>query len=164
MSRPIDKWFSMRTDYFGPDSYTLGYAELSPAAQALYVSSVAYASRWGIDYALRSQANYVGIKRPAAVVRELTDRSFWVPLSDRQYGVNYEGNLWRRGTPLQRRTIPVEVRAAVMQRDNYECVECGSSEQLSLDHIWPYSKGGQDTLDNLRVLCRSCNSRKGART
>ncbi len=37
-----------------------------------------------------------------------------------------------------------------------------STGDLSLDHIYPWSLGGPDTVENLRVLCRSCNSRKGA--
>lgn len=163
MARPVDKWFSMRTDYFGRDAYTLGFANISPAAQALYVAGIAYACRWGIDYAFKSQTDHVGIRRRMPVVNELVERGFWVPLTDQQYGICHEGHLWRRGTPLQRRSIPVHVRAAVYERDGYACVECGSTERLSLDHVWPYSMGGQDTLENLRVLCRSCNSRKGAR-
>ena len=31
------------------------------------------------------------------------------------------------------------------------------------DHIFPRSLGGSDDLDNLRLLCRPCNSKKGAR-
>lgn len=56
--------------------------------------------------------------------------------------------------------IPPEVRDFVMARDGYQCVLCGSKENLTLDHIYPWSKGGPDTEDNLRVLCRSCNSAK----
>lgn len=62
-----------------------------------------------------------------------------------------------------RQTIPRWIRAFVMARDGHRCVECGAVADLTLDHIWPWSRGGLDTVENLRVLCRSCNSRKGAR-
>lgn len=61
-----------------------------------------------------------------------------------------------------RRHIPADVRREVMERDGRACLVCGATEDLSLDHIHPYSLGGLDTVDNLRVLCRPCNSRKGA--
>lgn len=63
----------------------------------------------------------------------------------------------------QRPKIPQEVRDAVFARDGHVCQECGATEDLALDHIYPWSRGGPDTEDNLRVLCRSCNLRKGAR-
>lgn len=62
-----------------------------------------------------------------------------------------------------RRQMPPEVRYAVYERDGYRCVKCFSGDDITLDHIHPYSKGGQDTVENLRVLCRSCNSSKGAK-
>lgn len=163
MNRKEDKWFSVRTDFYSRDAYVLNFFLLSPAAMALYMSSIAYACKWGIDYAFKSQAQQCGIKRPAAVIRELVEHGFWYPIGNGTYGVCHEGILWRRGTPLSRRPISPKLRAAVMERDNFACVNCASTVQLTLDHIWPYSKGGEDTLENLRVLCRSCNSAKGAR-
>lgn len=59
-----------------------------------------------------------------------------------------------------RRWIPVSVRREVMERDGFACLECGAVEDLSLDHIVPHSHGGPETVENLRVLCRPCNSRK----
>lgn len=41
------------------------------------------------------------------------------------------------------------------------CSHCGSKTDLTGDHITPLSKGGTNTRDNVRVLCRSCNSRRG---
>jgi 5-methylcytosine-specific restriction endonuclease McrA len=63
----------------------------------------------------------------------------------------------------KRRYIPARIRRQVFERDGMACVNCGSTEHLSLDHIKPFSKGGAHTPRNLRVFCRSCNSRKSAR-
>lgn len=62
-----------------------------------------------------------------------------------------------------KRQLPESVRDAVFARDGRVCDECGATDDLSIDHRIPESKGGGDDLGNLRVLCRPCNSRKGAR-
>lgn len=59
--------------------------------------------------------------------------------------------------------IPRAVRQAVFDRDGRACVECGATDDLTIDHIWPVFHGGLNTVENLRVLCRPCNSRKGAK-
>lgn len=40
------------------------------------------------------------------------------------------------------------------------CEICGSTENLELDHYIPYSVGGNTTLENCMVLCKSCNMDK----
>lgn len=164
MSRSPEKWFALRTDFFSRDAYLLGIHNLSPAALGLYVISISYACRWGIESCHQGLAAQAGIKRPKAVVDELVANGFWLLAPDGStLYVQHEGTLWRRGDGVQRRPIPATLRAQVMARDGFACVECSSDRFLSIDHIWPYSKGGADTLDNLRVLCRSCNSSKGDR-
>lgn len=61
--------------------------------------------------------------------------------------------------------IPEEIRALVMQRDGCRCRGCGSDEDLTIDHMFvPWVDGGSSKdPENLQVLCRSCNSRKGTR-
>ena len=61
----------------------------------------------------------------------------------------------------RRSTIPAAVRAFVYRRD-VVCQLCGTTERPSLDHIIPWSQGGTDAVDNLRLLCIPCNSRRGA--
>jgi hypothetical protein len=52
-----------------------------------------------------------------------------------------------------------KIRIKVLQRDAYTCAYCGDVA-AEVDHVYPKSKGGEDTLDNLVAACRSCNSRK----
>lgn len=53
--------------------------------------------------------------------------------------------------------------AMIEAGQEYVCAICKSPGDLTIDHIVPLSAGGQDELDNLRFLCRVCNSRKGNR-
>lgn len=69
---------------------------------------------------------------------------------------------WRDATALPRPAIHPDMRRAVFQRDGYACIQCRSTDRLELDHYIPWSKGGQHTVENLRVLCKACNRRKAA--
>jgi uncharacterized CHY-type Zn-finger protein len=48
----------------------------------------------------------------------------------------------------------------VWKRDNYQCVNCKSVHALETEHIIPQAKGGKSTIENMCVLCRSCNQRR----
>jgi hypothetical protein len=52
----------------------------------------------------------------------------------------------------------------VLQRDRFHCVYCGqpyAAEDLTLDHVEPRMRGGDDSEGNLVACCRGCNEAKG---
>lgn len=61
----------------------------------------------------------------------------------------------------------LRLRYKVLVRDNFACVICGSSPalkagvELHIDHVIPWSKGGDTIESNLRTLCSKCNLGKG---
>ena len=80
-------------------------------------------------------------------------------------------NLSETNTELQghktSRDINLRLRFKVMQRDNFRCCACGvspakdASVELHIDHIIPWSKGGETEICNLQTLCSKCNWDKG---
>lgn len=57
-----------------------------------------------------------------------------------------------------------DIFMAIGRRDGFRCASCrNTSNDLQIDHVVPVSKDGSNDLDNLQLLCRSCNSLKGAR-
>jgi 5-methylcytosine-specific restriction endonuclease McrA len=78
--------------------------------------------------------------------------------------------------------VPGALRRRVFREEGYRCAQCSlvGWEQrfhgggygyptaelgvyLSIDHIVPRAKGGTSARGNLRVLCTTCNTRKGTR-
>jgi 5-methylcytosine-specific restriction endonuclease McrA len=60
---------------------------------------------------------------------------------------------YRNGVVLNRQNL--------FKRDGNQCQYCGSSKDLTLDHVMPRSRAGKSSWDNLVTACKSCNSRKG---
>jgi hypothetical protein len=52
---------------------------------------------------------------------------------------------------------------ALLEKSNYCCLSCGRSFDvcvLSADHVVPLAGGGSNTIDNIQILCKYCNSKK----
>lgn len=64
--------------------------------------------------------------------------------------------LSRRHTPTKRN---------IFLRDSYACQYCGVDDaKMTIDHVFPKSRGGRDTWENLVAACVKCNNKKGNRT
>lgn len=78
-----------------------------------------------------------------------------------------------------RRFVSVFMKRQILERDNFTCQMCERSFQLDgvgidraarlvagvlhFDHIVPVIQGGRATLENLRLLCASCNLKRPKR-
>ena len=58
-------------------------------------------------------------------------------------------------------------RENIFKRDEYTCQYCGkklSANELTLDHVYPKSRLGPDTWENIVACCKECNQYKANRT
>lgn len=58
-------------------------------------------------------------------------------------------------------------RENILKRDNYTCQYCGkklSGNELTLDHVYPKSRLGPDSWENIVACCKYCNQYKANRT
>jgi 5-methylcytosine-specific restriction endonuclease McrA len=65
----------------------------------------------------------------------------------------------RTTVPRNSRSIPKSVKFHAHQKANGKCESCGSVHQLEYDHRKPFSLGGTNDSNNIRLLCRNCNLR-----
>lgn len=62
-------------------------------------------------------------------------------------------------------TVP-PLRERILARDGFRCVYCGRvlpPAELTLDHVQPRMRGGDQSEGNLVTACRNCNARKASR-
>lgn len=68
---------------------------------------------------------------------------------------------------LSKRTFSQRDKRTVYERQKGYCAICGEYhpiEEMAADHIKPWWNGGTTTIDNLQMVCKKCNSRKGGMT
>ena len=87
-----------------------------------------------------------------------------VSLNEKVFHVDKNENVATKSKAYIKVPIPEELRWSIWNRDNFTCQYCGKRECLSVDHITPESQGGKMSEKNLVTACKSCNSRKRART
>ena len=85
--------------------------------------------------------------------KEMTDHAAGRAQLDRQDPTDYQD-------PSHPAYITPVVRRKVWIRNKGQCAACGSRKDLRYDYIVPLSEGGNNTSDNLQLLCKTCNQKK----
>ena len=106
---------------------------------------------------------------PPAVVKTVRDLIFWqyakiiaesAGVGKRDYGfVMAKFKQLREGEIFWN-----DIREYVKERERKdECIFCGSTAGLTVEHLLPRAHGGPDSEKNIVWICKSCNSSKGSK-
>ena len=92
-------------------------------------------------------------KFDALEIIELIER-----LNQKYNGFYLDNDIWQTICRVERGRVSNKMRFSIYKRDGYRCKKCGrKTDDLEVDHIFPISKGGKSTYDNLQTLCHRCN-------
>ncbi len=74
---------------------------------------------------------------------------------------NWKGGITSENEKIRASSQIRKWRASVLFRDNHECLECGETENLEVDHIKPFAVYPHLRFDvsNGRTLCNSCHKK-----
>lgn len=106
---------------------------------------------------------------PPAIVKTIRDEILWqyAKLISKSAGLGYQRAFqMRKFTELRDGDIKwsTSIREWIKEHEKSdECIYCGSKQNLTVDHILPLVRGGPDKPDNAIIVCRTCNSSKGAK-
>jgi 5-methylcytosine-specific restriction endonuclease McrA len=113
---------------------------------------------------------------PSGDVEQVLDRALDALIEKyekRKFGASTQPPTRLRGWSRQgsqARHVPAPVRRAVWERDQGRCTyvgvsghRCGERKLLELDHVDPVARGGQATVERMRLRCRSHNQHEAER-
>jgi 5-methylcytosine-specific restriction endonuclease McrA len=160
------------------DEHALGHVEDSregrtPASPECYLLQVTIpkSTRDKLRYAQALLSHAV----PTGEVAEVLDRALDALISKlegRKFGAvarrswrsKPSAGLRRQRTSVRKRHVPAHVRRAVWERDHGQCtfvstsgIRCKARRFLEFDHVDPVARGGQATVERMRLRCRAHN-------
>ena len=110
---------------------------------------------------------------PTGDVAQVLDRALdalIVQLEKRKFGGATARRTQLPATAVRKRCIPSHIRRAVWERDQGRCTfvsasgtRCKARRLLEFDHIDPVARGGQATVDRMRLRCRAHNQYEAER-
>lgn len=136
-----------------------------------------FAALYDLWVALGRQPSYSEVQKPACKYHVATyERRFGSWRQALEAFVSYANSAGREapvvpaepraGCRRSSRSPDLRLRFKVLQRDSFRCCSCGASPSatpgvaLQVDHIKPWSRGGETVINNLQTLCVDCNQGK----
>ena len=108
--------------------------------------------------------NCLECKRLSRLVPEDKKIKRRTPEEAKQLRKEYEKEkLSRRRAKKNGRHTMAQIRE-MHKKQEYKCKNCLTciNDYYERDHIMPIALGGSDNIDNIQLLCKPCNNRKGA--
>lgn len=134
-----------------------------------------YLVQFTASAALRAKLERLKALRPGVELAELIEQAVTEKLDRleaRRFGLaKAPRNEVAAGEPSSSRYIPASIRRAVYERDGGRCRyedsaghRCPATKDLQFDHCGvPWSRGGEHTVANLRLLCPTHNALEAER-
>ena len=104
------------------------------------------------------------------VVLEAALDELLIKLRKRKFGETHAPRRAQRALKPGSRHVPAEVKRQVSERDGRQCTfvgetgrRCSEVAMLEFHHDKPFSRGGQTTVSNVRLLCRTHNGYQAER-
>jgi len=151
-----------------PERVTPRVTPLAPEMYALQVT---------IDGATRQKLEYakalLGHQVPSGDLAQVLDRALdaLVERLEKRFGLGTRRRAGHRRPAQGSRHIAMEVRHDVYVRDDGCCTfksasgrRCQARTGLEFDHVIPFARGGESTVDNLRLRCREHNQHGAEQT
>ncbi len=105
---------------------------------------------------------------PPSAVKSVKDLIFWqyakIIAESAQFGKRNYGFIMSKFKELQSGKIhwSTSIREYLNEHENpTQCIYCTNTLKLTIEHILPRSRGGEDIPDNAVMVCQACNSSKG---
>ena len=148
-----------------------------PPARVTPLAPEMYALRVTIDGATRRKLEYakalLGHQVPSGDLANALDRALdaLVERLEKRFGLGTRRRAGHRRPAPGSRHIAMEVRHDVYVRDDGCCTSksacgrrCQARTRLQFDHVIPFARGGESTVDNLRLRCREHNQHGAEQT
>jgi hypothetical protein len=146
----------------GPPEQHARVRALSPGRYALQVTIGQSAHD-----KLREAQDLLGHAVPSGDLATVLERALDAlvnQLKKRKFAATARPRRAARRASANPRHIPAQVKRAVVARDGGRCTfvsesghRCEARSRLELDHVVPVARGGQSTVDGLRLRCRTHN-------
>ena len=164
---------------FGSWFKVLDLCDLKPSRSRIYIpNEELFANIEHIWLTLGRQPIYSDIQKPLSLFSVGTYEqrfgswynaldAFVLYMSEEESAIKPNVRINKDGIKHTTKREPsARLKVQVLMRDGNRCrlcgVECNDGlHNIHFDHIIPWSKGGETTLENLQVLCSDCNLAKG---